>query len=369
MSEKDERDMDSAATTAHADSRQVINIINKVPKHRNGCMISFIVFLIFIVVLIILGKFSTKSVGREMILDKDSLKKNFVSGNTYSANQILIIKINGVIAFNDNGSSFLSEDIASAEAICTQLEAAAEDREICGVILQINSPGGEVVAADTIYNAILKFKESGKPIVTQMESVAASGGYYIAAPTDQIIANELTTTGSIGVIIQSYKYYELLNKLGVHSESYTSGDKKDILSPNRATTPEEQKILQHHIDKVFERFISIVAANRKGLSVEGIKSSPIASGQIFLGSEALELNLVDKLGYFQDAVDTICKFSDISPEDCLIVKYYIEPDFIRQLGNMFAGSNPREVRLALPGTANRILTRNGLFYYLAPEMR
>ncbi|MEG1979618.1 MAG: signal peptide peptidase SppA, partial [Victivallaceae bacterium] len=319
MSESDEKNLNTSVTAAHSDSRQVINIINKIPKRHNGCAVSFVVFLIFVAILVVVGKFSSVSSEDNMILDKDSLKKNFISGNPNSDKQILVINVSGIIAFDDSSSSFLSENIASAEAICTQLEAAAEDPEICGVILQINSPGGEVVAADTIYNAILKFKESEKPIVTQMESVAASGGYYIAAPTDKIIANELTTTGSIGVIIQSYKYYELLNKIGVQTESYTSGDKKDILSPNRPTTPAEQKILQNHIDKVFERFVAIVAANREGLTVDGIKSSAIASGQIFLGSEALELKLVDKLGYFQDAVDEVCGLSDISPDRCLIV--------------------------------------------------
>ena len=151
----------------------------------------------------------------------ESYERKFISGNKSSSNTILVIPVNGVIVAGEGPSPFASS-MASAEKICTNLKMAKKDRSVKAVIMHINSPGGEVVASDQIHHAILEVRKSGKPVVAVIGTMGASGGYYIACASDKIIAHRLSITGSIGVIIQNYKYYDLLKKIGVKSDTYTS---------------------------------------------------------------------------------------------------------------------------------------------------
>ena len=189
--------------------------------------------------------------------------------------------------------------ISSSKIISSQLVKFAEDESIKAIILRINSPGGGVGASQEIYREVQKIA-SRKPIVASMSSVAASGGYYVAAPATKIVANPGTITGSIGVFIQFVRLEELLKKIGVDFEIVKSGEFKDMGSPDRRLTERDREILEALIKDLQGQFVSAVATGRN-LSVEKVQE--IADGRIFSGARAKDLGLVDFIGNFQDSVE------------------------------------------------------------------
>lgn len=181
-----------------------------------------------------------------------------------------------------------------------QLEQATENEEVKAIVLRINSPGGEVTASDTIYNAI-QLANAKKPVVVYMDSVAASGGYYAACGASEIMANETTMTGSIGVIISTINYRELFGKVGLESQVFKSGKFKDLLSGGREMRPEEADLVQEMVMETYDKFVGIVAEARE-IPVGKLKKD-IADGRIFSGAKAKEVGLVDETGYIEDAYD------------------------------------------------------------------
>ncbi|MBU8901206.1 MAG: signal peptide peptidase SppA [Victivallales bacterium] len=289
----------------------------------------------------------------------ESYKRKFISGDKASKNTILVVPVNGVIVAGENPSPFASS-MASAEKICQYLKMAKKDNSVKAVIVQINSPGGEVVASDEIHHAVMQVRKSGKPVVAVIGTMGASGGYYIACASDKIIAHRLSITGSIGVIIQNFKYYDLLKKIGVKSDTYTSCKYKDILSGARPEKIGERAIIQGHIDKVYKAFIQIVADGRPQLSYKGLENSIITDGRIFLGSEALKLKLIDKLGFFDDAVETAAKLSKL--KDYRVVAYKKKFSF-SALFNANAGAKSANINVKLLGK-NKSMIEAGKFYYM-----
>lgn len=201
------------------------------------------------------------------------------------SNKIGVIPITGVIS--DSGE------------ILNQLVTFKKDRGIKGIILRIDSPGGGVGASQEIYKEVLKTRRE-KKVVVSMGSVAASGGYYIAAAGDKIMANPGTITGSIGVIMEFYQFKELAEKIGVGLEVIKSGEFKDVGSSYREPTEREKELLTSFVKNIHEQFINAVATGRN-LSVEKVRE--IADGRILSGEMAKDLGLIDHLGNFQDAVD------------------------------------------------------------------
>ena len=175
----------------------------------------------------------------------------------------------------------------------------AEDASIKAIVLRIDSPGGGVVASQEIFNAVKNAKKEGKKVVASMGSVAASGGYYVAAAADRIVANPGTLTGSIGVKMEFASVEKLLEKIGVKGMVVKAGEYKDIGSPFRDMTEQEQKLLQGVIDDVHSQFIEAVAEGR-GLPSTDVKA--IADGRIFTGRQALALKLVDEMGDLADSI-------------------------------------------------------------------
>lgn len=168
------------------------------------------------------------------------------------------------------------------------------------IVLRIDSPGGGVVASQEIYAEVLKTRAEGRvKVVTSMGNLAASGGYYIAAATDRIIANPGTLTGSIGVIMELANVQGLLEKVGVQSVVIKSGLHKDLASPFRTMSEADRAILQATLDDVHDQFIQAVAAGR-AMEVEQVRD--LADGRIFTGRQAKTAKLVDELGDLQDAV-------------------------------------------------------------------
>jgi len=188
--------------------------------------------------------------------------------------------------------------IVDSKKIIEQLDAFHEDDSVKAIVLRIDSPGGGVGPSQEIYDEVKRI-DADKPIVASMGSVAASGGYYIAAPAREIFANPGTLTGSIGVIMEFANFQELLDKIGLRSEVVKSGKHKDIGSPVRPMTEEDRALLQSVIDDVHSQFVASVAAGRQ-LDIQKVRS--LADGRIFTGRQARELGLVDELGSLEAAV-------------------------------------------------------------------
>ena len=204
--------------------------------------------------------------------------------------------------------------ISSSRKITSELVKFAKDDSIKAIILRINSPGGGVGATQEIYREVQKITPK-KPVVVSMGSVAASGGYYVAAAATKIVSNPGTITGSIGVFIQFVRLEELLNKIGVDLEIVKSGEFKDMGSPDRKLTQRDREIIDALIKDLQGQFVSAVASGRN-LSVEKVKK--IADGRIFSGARAKDLGLVDFMGNFQDAVEITREIVGIKGDVALV---------------------------------------------------
>jgi protease-4 len=204
--------------------------------------------------------------------------------------------------------------ITSSRDIVEQLGTFKEDDDVKAIILRINSPGGGVGPSQEIYREILRAKEK-KKIIASIESVGASGGYYVACASDVIVANPGTITGSIGVVMEFSNIEELLKKIGFRSYVIKSGKHKDIGSPLREMTPQEREILQGVIDNVHSQFVRAVA---EGRNMEEGKVRRIADGRIFSGEQAKELGLVDRLGSLQDAIEIAAEMAGIKGKPTVI---------------------------------------------------
>ena len=189
--------------------------------------------------------------------------------------------------------------ISRTETIINQIHQYRDDESIKAIVLRINSPGGSVAPVQEIYSELKKLE---KPIVASMGSTAASGGYYIAAIADEILANPGTLTGSIGVIMQFTKLKGLYEKIGLEQQVVKSGKFKDTGSPLRDLTDEERELLQATLDDVHNQFIDAVFEGRQEhLTREDVVA--LADGRIFSGQQALANKLVDQLGNLPDAID------------------------------------------------------------------
>lgn len=258
--------------------------------------------------------------------------------------KIVVIDVQGIITSHDlDGSGDMVERVKD------QLELAEQDEQVKAVILKVDSPGGEVLASDEIYRAIQEFQKSGKPVIAQMGSLAASGGYYVSAPCRWIVANELTLTGSIGVIMSGMNFRGLMDKVGIRPEVYKSGKFKDMMSSTRR--PEdipagEREMMQALIDESYATFKGVVRKGREGSRVANKKDGheqdsralasdweAYADGRIFSGKEAHRLGFVDELGNFGVAVKRAQKLAGITEAN--LVKYqqpFVFGNLLRFLG-------------------------------------
>ena len=200
--------------------------------------------------------------------------------------------------------------------VVDEIKEYVKDRSIKAIILRIDSPGGAVGPSQEIFDEVKK-SSAEKHIVVSMGSIAASGGYYIAAPADMIFANPGTLTGSIGVIMEIPNVEGLMTKIGVRTEVIKSGKHKDMASAFRKMEKEDRDILQGVLDNVHEQFIRAVAEGRK-LDVASIRA--IADGRIFTGEQAKGLGLVDELGTLEDAIGKAAELAGIPGEPEVVSK-------------------------------------------------
>jgi len=218
-----------------------------------------------------------------------------------TAPAVAIIEAQGAIASQRDPSA----QMVTPEQIEDLLDQAAQDSNVRAVVLRVNSPGGGVVASNEIYQALLGFD---KPVVVSMGDVAASGGYYISCAAEYIVANPDTLAGSIGVISQFTNLEGLLDKIGVDVLVITSGPAKDMGSPFREMTPEEQAIWEEIITQAYEGFVEVVAEGRD-LPLDEVRE--LADGRVYSGRQALELGLVDELGLLERAIEKAAELGGI----------------------------------------------------------
>ena len=225
---------------------------------------------------------------------------------------VAVIEINGFLGETGSGS-LLQSSFTSAEKIMEAIRTARERKDIKAVVVRINSPGGTSVAAQEVGMELDRLRKSGKPVVTSMGDICASGGYWVACSSDLIVANPASLTGSIGVIMEFNNLEGLYQKLGIRPEVIKSGAYKDIGSSARPLSPEEREILQQVVGDSYEQFLEQVEKGRQG-KITRAELQKIADGRIFSGKRARELGLVDKLGNYYDALDLARKMSGLGKD-------------------------------------------------------
>ena len=243
--------------------------------------------------------------------------------------------------------------IISAEDTVKQLKKFGDDDSVKAIILHLNTPGGGAAASEEIYKEVRRIRdEKKKKIVASIETVGASGGYYIASACNKIYADQASIVGSIGVIMEWYNYGDLLHWAKMKEVIIKAGELKDTGDPTRDLTPQEREYLQGMADNMHKQFIANVASGR-GLKVEDI--TPIATGRVWTGEQALPLHLIDEVGDFQHAVQETAKSVGIKGEPSL-VKQEREK---RTLLDLMMG----DVSDYLPDRA-KLIQKNPGFYYL-----
>ncbi|MBE3587361.1 MAG: signal peptide peptidase SppA [Thermoanaerobacteraceae bacterium] len=223
---------------------------------------------------------------------------------------VAVIPITGTIVSGRAAPGIFSVQTGSEEVIA-RLRRAAEDPSVRAVVLRLNSPGGTAAGAQEIAAEVDRLKAGGKKVVASMGDAAASGAYWIACRADRIVANPGTLTGSIGVIMQVQDMQSLYNKLGIATRTFKSGPHKDMGSPSRPVTPEEQQIFQGMVDDIYDQFLQTVAGGRE-MDLERVKS--LADGRVFTGRQARELGLVDELGNLRDAIRVAGRLAGLGDE-------------------------------------------------------
>jgi len=236
-------------------------------------------------------------------------KRTSTNLHVVGADKIALVKIEGLLVTSDH--------------VVEELNDYADDSSVKAIVLRIDSPGGGVVVSQEIYNAVKNARKEGKKVVASLGTVAASGGYYVAAAADRIVANPGTLTGSIGVKMEFANIEKLLEKIGVRGVVVKAGEYKDVGSPFRDMSEPEKKILQDVIDDVHSQFIKAVAEGRNMQEAE----VTIADGRIFTGRQALELRLVDQLGDLADSIKVAGELVGIKGKPRVIEKRKTIPFF------------------------------------------
>ena len=245
---------------------------------------------------------------------------------TFSTQRVAVVPIDG--------------PILEARETVESLDDYAESATVKAIVVRINSPGGAIAPSQEIYSEIRRIREeTGKPVVASFDSVAASGGFYIAAACDQIVANPGSITGSIGVILQWLEYEQLIRWARMRPETITSGAMKSAGSPLQQLTEEERKYLQQVVNQLHTQFVRAVAAGREGKLSEA-EVARLADGRVFTGEEALSLKLVDRLGTLHDAVRLAGEMAGIKGEPAMVYPKPRRPNLIDLLSE---ASNPQSL--------------------------
>jgi protease-4 len=219
-----------------------------------------------------------------------------------SAQRIVLVNLNGII------------DDEQADEVYRQLQAARHDQSVQGVVVRVNSPGGTVSGSDRIYAELRRYRqEEAQPVVAFMQGVAASGGYYASVACDEIVAEPTTITGSIGVIMSHFVFEDLLKeKLGIQPVFLTEGAKKDWPSSFRAPTEQELDYVRERVlTPAYERFVEVVQQGRAN-TLTAAEVERLADGSVYTAPKALQVKLIDKVGYLDDAIAVVKSMTGLS---------------------------------------------------------
>jgi protease IV len=361
------------------------------PRKSRGWMV-FAIILIVLLFISLFGNltqfvarafgsgFSRSSFRSSMARDVGPRLEECVLKDNDAHNKIAVVTVDGIIT--DNTRDQAGNNMV--DVIKAQLDRAKEDKQVKAVILKVDSPGGEVMASDEISKAIANFQKDdpaesgkpgkpGKPVVCSMGSLAASGGYYISVPSRWIVANELTITGSIGVIMHGWNYRGLMDKVGLAPMTYKSGLYKDMLSGERSTNEipaEERVMVQNLIDETYQKFKDVVADGRKYAHAKNKSEghalinnwTNYADGRVLSGTQAFKYGFVDELGNFDDAVKTTKKIAGITKAN--LIEYrerYDISEFLRLFGQSGAA---HDIKLDLGVEMPKL--QAGYLYFLSP---
>jgi protease-4 len=312
-----------------------------------------------------------------MMTDRVRNLEEITVSSTNSDNKIAVIDVDGIISSGEIDRS--GEDMV--QYIKDQLKMAERDTDVKAVILKVNSPGGEVLASDEINKAITKFQDqTHRPVVASMGTLAASGGYYVSVPCRWIVANELTITGSIGVIMHGYNYRELMDKVGIHPMVFKSGRFKDMLSGDREDknlTPEEQRtrdqedeMVQSLINETFNKFKDVVKTGRGRAAQENGGDGKTlvddwqdyADGRVLSGKQAMNFGFVDELGDFDAALKRAESLAKISSAN--VVQYRMPMDLGSMLSRILGKTEVPAIKVDLGVELPKL--EAGRLYFIAP---
>lgn len=248
----------------------------------------------------------------------------FAETHSYGAGTTKVVRIwfTGFMTRQLDGSWFGTSD--PIEECVRQIRAARQDDEVAAILLEVDSPGGEVTPADEIYHELMLFKESREDriITVLVHDMAASGGYYIALPADAILAQPTALIGSIGVFLQTLNIQGLSEKIGVTDTTIKSGKNKDMLNPFRPVDEEQVQLLQASIDETHRHFLDLILDNRP-IKKSALKK--LTDGRIFTARQAVKNKLIDGIGYWEDAVEETARLLGV--EEVYVVTYEVEKSF------------------------------------------
>jgi protease-4 len=292
------------------------------------------------------------------------LKEYTISGK--AEEKVLVISVKGTIS-DEPRPGLIFDKPSMVQEVVSQLRRAEEDKQVRALLLKIDSAGGTATASDLLYHEISEYKKkTGVKVVAVFMNVAASGAYYIGLAADHIMAHPTSITGSIGVVFFQPKVMGLMDKIGVGVDVSKSGEKKDMGSPFRPATAGEQRILQGLTDRLGKRFVQLVKEQR-GISPAALEE--VATARIFLADEALEIGLIDRVGYLNDAIGEAKQLAGLPPDARVVVYRRTEfPDdnLYNPMVTSRGSAKPTLIEFGFPKTASQL---NPGFYYLwAPGM-
>ncbi|TWT33211.1 signal peptide peptidase SppA [Blastopirellula retiformator] len=275
--------------------------------------------------------------------EEDGVTEKFYSGDKLASDKIALIRVEGLIM---QGEGYIRN----------QIELAQKDKDVKAVVLRVDSPGGSVSASDYIYHHLNELREEREiPLVVSMGSSATSGGYYVAMAVgdekDVIYAEPTTITGSIGVIIPHYDITGLLEEYHIKDDSIASHERKQMLSMTRTMTPDQRDLVQGLVNDMFTRFKDVVKTGRPAYVEDPEKLNELATGEIYMADQAVDLGLVDKIGFVEAAIGRAAELADLDVKKTRVVSY-TKPTSLFSLGSATAASPTQSLMKAVIDTTS-----------------
>lgn len=297
--------------------------------------------------------------GSSAQLEIPKFEETLLAGDHKSEDKIAVIDLYGVISYSTPGDVYNT----AIDDFVGKLRQVREDQSIKAVVIRVDSPGGEVTASDVLYHHVAE-TNAKKPVVIYMESVAASGAYYTAMGAEYVMANELSITASIGVIMQAPNFQNLADKVGISMITFKSGELKDLLNPLRPVTEKEKALVQNLINETYDKFVGIVARERN-LDEAKLRAG-VADGRIISGKEAVKDGLIDGTGYFEDAV---AKAIELGRADKKAAVVNLDaPYTFSRIFRILGESQAAEKRVSVQIGPKQLELQTGKLYYISSHL-